>query len=374
LRTLLLLAVLACLLPAQEPVEKGPIYWNPVRTAVEQGDKTEAMKALRRLLDQHTGYDLAEDARTLTCLQGERGLQELLQQASKDFPSQVRSRGAFVISDRNLVPEGLAFDPVGRAFYLGSLSTAKICRISMGGAVTDFVTQNGLGVVVGLRVDAQHRILWAANQGRKEAGLWAFDLGTGKFLRKAVIPAEGHFFNDLAVGPDGDVYATDSDGSKLYRLRPAGNTLEALDLAVRRPNGIALSADGKTLFVSEMTTGILRVDTATFRSEPLGRPGTLSLLGIDGLYAEGRTLVALHNWYTPTQIIRYHLDAALRQVERVEVLERKDPTWKLPTTGAIAEGWFYFIANAQVDRYDNKRNALTPGPPLEPIRILKTRL
>ena len=44
----------------------------------------------------------------------------------------------------------------------------------------------------------------------------------------------------------------------------------------------------------------------------------------------------------------------------------------VPTTGAIAEGWFYFMANTQVDRFD--KGAITPGSPLEPIRMLKIKL
>jgi sugar lactone lactonase YvrE len=189
-----------------------------------------------------------------------------------------------------------------------------------------------------------------------------------------VIPKAGHFFNDLAVCPQGNVYVTDTNGSKLYRLRPGGSELEALDVQVLRPNGIALSGDGKLLFVTDRMLGILRVDLATLQSAPLGTPENLRLRGIDGLYAEGRTLIALHNSYTSTQVVRYHLDASLSRVERVEVLERNDPSWKVPATGAIAEGWFYFMANSQVDRYSIPENAITPGAPVEPIRILKTKL
>jgi sugar lactone lactonase YvrE len=370
----LLLALCACILAAQAPSEKGLLLRRAARIAVQKADKAEAIKSLQQLMDLQTGYDPGEDLKTFGALQGEPGFLELLQRSRKEFPPVVRSKEAFVVSDWNLIPEGLAFDPVGRAFYLGSLSTAKICRITLDGTVSDFATQNGLGVVVGLRVDAQRRILWAANQGSTEAGVFGFDLASGKLLRKGVIPMAGHFFNDLAVCPKGNVYVTDTYGDKIYRLRPGGSELEALDVQVLRPNGITLSEDGKLLFVTDAMLGGLRVDLATLQSAPLGTSGNLSLLGIDGFYAQGRTLIAIHNGYTSTQVVRYHLDAGLSQVERVEVLERNDPSWKLPTTGAIAEGWFYFMANSQVNRYSIPENAITPGAPVEPIRILKTKL
>lgn len=64
--------------------------------------------------------------------------------------------------------------------------------------------------------------------------------------------------NDLAIGRDGSVYFTDPGGgsntselgfSGVYRLNPKGE-LSLLTKDVGYPNGIALSPDGKTLFVS----------------------------------------------------------------------------------------------------------------------------
>ncbi|NLH11464.1 MAG: hypothetical protein GX464_09020 [Holophagae bacterium] len=203
-------------------------------------------------------------------------------------------------------------------------------------------------------------------------GQLAFDLATGRLLRKATLPREGHLLNDLVVTPAGDVVVTDSEGSTLHRLPAGGSALEPLPVAMRWPNGIAISPDGATLYVAEVETGILRVDLASLQAAPLERPARLSLLGIDGLYARDRELVAVHNWHFPSQVVRYRLNTTGTRIERVDVLERRDPRFVLPTTGAIVDDWFCFMANTQVNRF--KSGVIVPGPPIQPIQMLRTKL
>ena len=58
----------------------------------------------------------------------------------------------------------MAWDAVGRAFYVGSLLRHKIVRIGPDGVVRDFVPAGvgGLGEVLGMKVDATRRELVAA--------------------------------------------------------------------------------------------------------------------------------------------------------------------------------------------------------------------
>ncbi len=80
---------------------------------------------------------------------------------------------------------------------------------------------------------------------------------------------EGNPFNspnDVIVRADGNVYFTDpnygpaenrtQDAEATYRINPAGN-VSRLDFAFERPNGIALSPDGATLYVVDNGAGKL---------------------------------------------------------------------------------------------------------------------
>ena len=45
---------------------------------------------------------------------------------------------AFTIPEKDLIPEGIAYDPVGGRFYIGSLHKAKIVSLDRDGRSRDF--------------------------------------------------------------------------------------------------------------------------------------------------------------------------------------------------------------------------------------------
>lgn len=373
-RPLLAIPLLSVAVLAGEPVEPTLALRATLRKAVKEGRQADAVKVLETLAGYPGGIFPFDEPKTLSALEGNPAFEALEKQYERDYPPVVSSEPVFSVTAPDLIPEGLAFDPVDRVLYMGSMPTHTILRLTLDGKATTFVPpgRDGLGEVIGIRVDAGRRALWAASLSATETGVFAFDLATGRLLRKATLPRQGHLLNDLVVTPGGDVLVTDSDGSTIYRLAAGRGALEALPVVVKWPNGIALSSDGSILFVAEVETGILRVDLASLATAALERPARLSLLGIDGLYARERELVAIHNWQFACQVVRYRTDARGTRVERVEVLERRDPRFRFPTTGAIVDGWFYFMANPQVDRFES--GTITPGPPLEPIHMLRTRL
>jgi gluconolactonase len=95
--------------------------------------------------------------------------------------------------------------------------------------------------------------------------------------------------NDLAVRSDGNIYFTDSDwgvrpgahaAMGVYRVAPDGQLSRVLDLD--KPNGIALSPDGRTLYVgSDVQAKVWKLPV-----DQDGKPGAASLL-IDGASVPG---------------------------------------------------------------------------------------
>ena len=126
----------------------------------------------------------------------------------------------------------------------------------------------------GLAVDAQGDV-WVAESQRAALLVLSPD---GELRRAIGAPhAPFRFPNDLAFGPDGGLYLTDSgiptsqffvDGGiredfaaapydgRLFRIDPADLTVTTLDTGIRFTNGLAFDAAGD-LFVNETMTGMV---------------------------------------------------------------------------------------------------------------------
>jgi sugar lactone lactonase YvrE len=173
---------------------------------------------------------------------------------------------------------------------------------------------------------------------------------------RAALPKVGkHALNDLAIAANGDVYATDSLDSGVYRLRAGAKTLEAFvpPGVFRSPQGIAFAADGRGAYVADYVDGIWLVDLATGKREAVTGPRDVPLQGVDALAIHGKDLVVSQNGIVPARIARLALDASGRRVESGEILEMNTPLVEEPTLGVVVGDDFIYVANAQWERLDN---------------------
>jgi hypothetical protein len=264
---------------------------------------------------------------------------------------------AFTVKQKDLIPEGIAHDPADGRFYLGSIRWKKIVRVASDGTAADFTSsgQDGLGEVLGLRVDPSARQIWAcSNVGEGRPGgrssVHRFDLRTGALVRKyELAPSnDAHFFNDLVVLGSGDAFVTDTYGGAVYRIAKDGAAPELFlkSDALGGANGIAATADEGRLVVSGQR-GLVFVDLA---SRAVKRVESLGYLIIaDGLYRHGRSLIAVQNVFFPVSVVRYDLDEAFTAIREARVLASDHPAFSIPTTGVVVGDDFYFIANSHVD-------------------------
>jgi len=148
-------------------------------------------------------------------------------------------------------PESLT-SSTGGAIYVGSLGLGAVFRAPPGAdTATLFIPagKDGLHSVFGVYADSRAEILWACSNTLDPAGrsapshgqLYAFNLTTGASVRHYAFPAADAYCNDIAVGRDGTVYATDSNNMQIVRLMPG-----AARLATWSPDG-ALGAKGGLL-------------------------------------------------------------------------------------------------------------------------------
>ena len=272
------------------------------------------------------------------------------------------AKTAFTIPEADLIPEGIAWDPGSRRLFLGSLAKNKIVAIAVdgGGKARDFVPsgRDGLQRVLGMKVDPARKSLWVCSAEADAPGgnttrvstLFRFDVASGKTLQKIASPAGGkHLFNDIAIAKDGGLYVTDSEEGAVYRLRAGQETLEVFQPGGRffYPNGIALSDDGRFLYVAHVL-GIQAWELSSGRAFDLPSPDDVTLIGIDGLSFDRGALVAVQNGMEPNRVAYFPLAPSLDRVTGLRVLERGNPAFEIPTTGAVAGDDYYFIANSQL--------------------------
>jgi DNA-binding beta-propeller fold protein YncE len=307
-------------------------------------------------------------------------------------PGPFRGRVAFTINQPDLIPEGIAHDPVTRTFYVSSTYRRKIVAVGREGEPRDFTAegQDGLLGVVGMKVDARRRMLWAAAgdagrnmpmvrmtpDGEGRSGLFQYDLRTRKLVRK-LHPAgrERHFLNDLVLDERGNVYVTDSLQGAIHTVRAGGARLETLIEAGRlpRPNGIAISGDQRTLYVATRQ-GYRAIDIATRRIRAL--PSAVPVGSTDGLAYHRGALIAVQPWEQGRVVERYILSPAGDRIVRSEVLVADHPEHLQPTTGVVVGDELHYIANSQLQLFRSifRADGTFPLLPLRPVVVLRVGL
>jgi len=358
--------------------DDGGLQLELAKEYLKIGDRNAAVVELRKAVESGIDVDLERD-------HGFDGLRRmlafgvLLKQAKLNAVEVRKSVEAFRIPEKDLIPEGIAYDAVDRTFFVGSLNKRRIVRITPDGKAQDFVTsdQDGIGPVLGLKVDPVRRWLWACSgsESKPEASyLFAFEIGaTGKLVKKVRLTTPGnHLLNDLVVTSAGEVFATDSEGGTVVRLAPGGDALQPFASGFVYPNGIAFSADERALFVADSGSGLTRLERSTGQKRPMPYPKGVSPFGIDGLVFRASTLLAVQNGAGLPRVVRYQLDAALTKITGLEILESRNPAFVTPTTAALAGSDLYILASSNLEALE--KSGLRPDAKLVDVVILKRRL
>lgn len=268
---------------------------------------------------------------------------------------------AFTIEGhRDLIPEGIAYDPADDVFYLSSIHRRKVVRVDRSGAARDFVAEgaDGMGSSLGMKVDAKRRILWVlagasewmrgwSPSQRGQGALYGYDLRDGRLVTKIAIGSadQPSMLNDLALAGDGTLYITDMQAGRVLRVAPGSQTFEPWIDGFQYPNGIAVSDDDRHVFVADFR-GITRVATSDKAQQRIDTTAWLG--GIDGLTWRNGTLIGIQNATGKPRVLRIHL----ADNNRVEILESGNEQFDLPTTGVVAGDAYFFIANPQIRAFD----------------------
>jgi len=367
--------------------DKPEANYFAARIQARMGNSREALLSLEKALS--LGYPLPSDLdKSFDLLKGSPGFPKILARI-EDLKKPVgRSQVAFSIPEKDLLPEGIAYDRGGDSFYLGSLWKGKIIKIDRKGFIREFAAekQGGLRSVAGMRVDPDRRLLWVvsfvsppwAKIAPADVGwsaVFKYDLATGQLVKKYELsgPGAGHLLNDLTVTRSGDVFVTDSLRGEIYAINHQADRLEFFYRSdeFMYTNGITMGNDDRTLFVASPGNGVFRIDIPTKECRLVSHPETMTLSAIDGLYLYDNSLIGIQPRYS--RVCRFYLNGKADSVERLEIIEARNPQFDFPNTGAIAGGAFYFIANSQAYSF-NPDGTLFPLEKLKDVVILRADL
>ncbi|WP_029086976.1 hypothetical protein [Brevundimonas aveniformis] len=271
-----------------------------------------------------------------------------------------------------LLLESVALDARGR-LLVSSIHTAGVYRLDMNGTLTRFTREGDTQGVFGMISDRERGHLWITSsntlydqiEGEGGTALMRLDLNTGEVQAVYAMPEPGRQLTDLALGPDGTVFVSDSLGGGIYMLSPGSGRLVHLVDAPERasPQGLVVSDDGNWLIFSNYGTGLHRVVISTGAMQPVRMPDNGSVRGLDGLARHGNRLVAIHNGAPPGSVLSLTLSPDWTEVREGELLIRGDPLME-PTTGFVSGNAFVFIARSQWSDFgqDGQPSSATPDP------------
>lgn len=372
-----------------EPGRPGNLH-NLACAEALSGNLEASAKLLNELLDRGIDFGIEQDA-DLAAARDSKAFAPLLRRAQEMRRPEGGSSVAFRLQEKDLLTEGIAYDPTTRAFFVSSVHRRKILRRSPDGRISDFVRegQDGLDAVLGIAVDWRRRLLWACSAAMPQmkgydpklegrTALFAYDLRNGLLVRTLALPPDGkpHVLNDLTLAENGDVYTTDSAGSGIYVARQGGDRLEEFlrPGIFRSPQGLVFADGDDKLYVADWSVGLFLVDPKTKKREEVAPAPGRALLGIDGLVRYGRDLVVTQNMLRPARVLRLALHASKPpRVAAALVLDQADPEFVEPTLAVIVEDEVYVVGKSQWGRFDEKTGAVDQEK-LVPPAILRIPL
>jgi hypothetical protein len=351
------------------------------------GDQRAAVALLGRIANMGLVYPVDTDG-DLASLRGTRGFEAIVDKIASNKTLISRSSTAFMLDQKGLITESIAYDTKTHTYYISSVHKRKVVRVDSEGTVKDFSKPvDGLWSAMGIKADSKRRHLWVATAGHPQmigfekgedgrSGIFKYDLDTGRLIKKYLLPNQPnkHWLGDVVITRSGDVFATDSLNPQIYRISKKTDKLElfAEMPPMVSPQGLALTPDEKSMFIADYSMGIFKLDLKTKKITELPAP-QIATVGVDGMYFYNGSLIAIQNGTTPHRVVRFKLSKSLDAIENFETLEANNPLFDEPTLGVIVNDTLFYIANSQWGAIDKDGNLSQPEKLAYPL-ILKLKL
>ena len=283
--------------------------------------------------------------------------------------------------EKDLIPEGFAIDGRTGKIYLNSLKSSKIVSSSIDGSKPiTFLETNKHNYLAGFGMTIKGDTLYALGNSltndKNKSILLLLQLSSGDLIDSYSINDLGfHYLNDLAISSKNEIFITDSESNKIYKIQRPDKTIAVfLDSEkISNSNGIAISDNDDYLYLAS-NNGICVVDIKTKKliNEPKD-----DYSSIDGLKFYKNNLFGIVNgWSEKSQngLFKFELNKAKTAVVDSKKIVEFTEDFKIPTTFDIFDGNIFFVINTQLTNFDGNTKKILDLKKLESYKMLKTRV
>ena len=349
----------------------------------------EAFKILHKIVKMGLFYRVGKDQDFATLLNNDKFKIILNELKENSIPTN-HSSVQLEYPEKDLITEGVAFDPETGAFYLSSIHKRKIVKIDGNGKTENFKSEmeDSLWSVFGIKIDQRHRLLYACTSPMPQminfnkeddgkAALLKYDLDSRKLLKKYSFDNKGtsHIFGDLAIDKSGNVYISDSKENSVYKLSYLTNQISQIIKPGKFVSlqGLDLDNNNDNLYLVDYALGVYRFNFKSGKLIYIEPSEYFVPQGIDGLYFYKNSLIATQNGVSPQRVIRIYLNDGQDKVASWKTLEANNPLFDEITLGVLDNDNFYFIANSQWNSF-NKDGSIFSLDKLKKPVVLRIKL
>ena len=279
--------------------------------------------------------------------------------------------GSYALPGDAVFPEGVTFEQQSGHYFVSSTTDGTIFRGELDEPEAEVFLEPGSdGRTTAAGLEASDGLLYVAGGGSGK--MFVYETASAQLVDQFATAASPTFINDVAVAKSGDAFFTDSLSPLLYRVfeRETGLEFETfLDFTGTvfeyqtgfNANGIVASQDGRYLIVVQSNTGeLFRIDVETKEVVQVDL-GPDTVMAGDGLELRGRSLYVVRNSAGVVAEVQLSGDFASGEL----LGETGDPSFRFPTTAAIARGRM-LVVNSQF----NERG----GTPELPFTVSSVRV
>lgn len=266
--------------------------------------------------------------------------------------------------------EGIGVSPDQRTFYVSEVTGGEIHRGStLGGTAEEWLPEGADGrfTARGVTTDAAGRVYVAGGPngiGTGRPDLWVYD-ASGRLLTALRVGVDNAFLNDVAIGPDGAAYFTNSNAPQVFRVALedgawrsevwADATGTIAVSAGFNLGGIVVSEDRSALVVAQgNVVRLWRFDLASGAATEVATGGA-PLVNADGLVARGEQLYVVRNFSRALTRLTLSADGSTAEL----VSDTPTAAERVLTTAKLAHGRLLAV--------DSKFDEAVATPPYEVV-------
>ena len=289
----------------------------------------------------------------------------------------------FILSKKDFIPEGTAFNSEKEHLYIGSIYKQKIIGLDREGNEFDVIASTHFGELSPLGIEYNNRSgkLWVCaalaplvNKGIPDkwiTTIMVFDPEKSAHIKsyQRLGGENPIFLNDLTVTDDRVVFITESLNNRIFWINPKSDSLEVFYQIenFNFPNGI--TSQGDNLFIAT-DQGIVKLNMQSKTTILLEASEGVDATVIDGLEIAEDYFIG----HQSSKVCRFYFNKEITQLTGSEVLD-SGAEFDSSTTGKINGDDYYFIVNSQIRSGVNQATkTIKPMDSLEEIIIRKIKL